>query len=86
LFVCSTSALSGPMPVAQNDPRVSPSFAALGPMYEAADLIWSWVSSRDMNQYNAEKYCKGLGGGARLSTLGEWGALRNTVHHRINPS
>jgi len=58
VFVYSASALSSIVQVGPNTPGVSPAFAALGPMYQAADLIWSWVSSQDMNQYDAEKYCK----------------------------
>jgi len=59
--------------VVPSDPRVSHAFTALGAVHEAAGLIWSAVAPKKMNQYDAEKYCQGLG--ARLPTKEDWEAL-----------
>lgn len=58
--------------VAQNDSRVSRAFAKLGDMYQAAGLIWSGVAPNQMNHYDAEKFCQGLGEQVRLPTKEEW--------------
>jgi hypothetical protein len=63
------------VPVANDDPRVSPQFTALGPMYEAASLIWSWVAPNKMSHKDAVNYCQSLGGGSRLPTEEEFEAL-----------
>ena len=61
--------------IAPNDLRVTPAFAALGNMYQVGGLIWSGVAPKEMDHYDAEKYCQGLGGGARLPTKEEFEAL-----------
>jgi len=63
--------------LASNDPRVTPAFTALGPMYQAAGLIWSGVAPKEMDHYDAEKYCQGLG--TRLPTKEEWEALSRAM-------
>jgi hypothetical protein len=54
---------------------VPPAFAALGDMYEILGLIWSGVAPNTMSQYDAEKFCQGLGEEVRLPTKEEWEVL-----------
>ncbi len=61
------------MPVVAAQGQVSQAFAALGPMHEAAGLIWSWAAPDLMNHYDAEIYCKTLR--ARLPSKQEFEAL-----------
>jgi hypothetical protein len=61
--------------IAHNDTRVTPTFAALGSMYEAAGLIWSGVAPQKMDHATAILYCQSLGEGARLPSKEEWEAL-----------
>jgi hypothetical protein len=72
----------------QDPQRVNPAFAALGNMYEAAGLIWSGVAPREMNWQEAINYCANLGGGARLPTTDEYGALSRAMslgrHYNAN--
>jgi len=75
VFYYSVSALSNIIPVVHDDPRVTRAFADIGDMYEAVGLIWSGVTPQIMNHYDAENYCKDLGGGARLPTKNEWESL-----------
>ena len=64
------------IPVRQDDPRVTPEFAALGQMFEAAGLIWSGVAKKTMDHADAIQYCQDLGQGARLPTKEEYEALK----------
>ena len=61
-----------PIPVDDHDARVTPEFAALGNMYEMANLIWSGVPARKMPWKEAVGFCKTLGKGSRLPTWSEY--------------
>jgi len=70
--------------VVPNDPRVTPAFAALGPMVEASGLIWSGVVPKEMNHEDALTYCQGLG--ARLPTHEQWEALARAMGYELAQS
>jgi hypothetical protein len=58
----------------QDDARLAraPEFQQLGPMFEAAGLIWSGISNEKLTQEEAEMFCRNLdGGGSRLPTVDE---------------
>jgi len=69
------------------DHRVPSSFAALGEMHEALGLLWSAVAPGTMSQYDAQKFCQGLGEDVRLPTAEEWEALGKIMspEERFNP-
>jgi len=60
------------VPIEQDDSRVTPDFAALGQMHQVAGLIWSGVALNTMNYTDAIRFCKTLGGKARLPTKEDW--------------
>jgi hypothetical protein len=68
------------IPLSQNDPRVTPQFAAQGLMHQAVGLIWSGVPSEAMKRDAAVQFCQSLGGGARLPTVEEWEALTRIMN------
>jgi hypothetical protein len=64
------------IPLSKNDPRVAHlkrEFVNLGKMYLVKKLIWSGIAPKDMNQGDAEKFCRDLG--ARLPTAREFFGL-----------
>lgn len=72
----------GIAPVLEDHPRfnqLSQQFRALGNMYEVAGLIWSGVAPTTMKQGDADAYCTGLGGGARLPTKDEYITLARAM-------
>lgn len=63
---------------------VSARFAGVGGdlhdnLIEVAGLIWSNVAPKTMNHRDAQNFCVGLGGGARLPTKDEYRALSQAM-------
>jgi len=71
------------IPLAHNDPRVTPQFAAQGTMYRAVGLIWSGIPSQAMKRDKAVQFCQSLGGGARLPTVEEWEAVTRVMNGNL---
>ncbi len=82
-------ALTQPIRVMENDPRITRNFAALGDMYQVGNVIWSgMLKGRNiffmkanwyMNQLDAAEYCDYVDQYARLPTLEEYDDLASAM-------
>jgi hypothetical protein len=74
-------------PVRAGDPRVTQEFGALGPMVQAAGLIWSGMAPEKLRHDDAIRFCQAVG--ARLPTVHEYrdlsGAMGGVHPSHYNP-
>ena len=70
--------------IKKNDLNLTPQFAALGDIYQAVDLIWSWISPVRMDWETAKVYCNQLKEGSRLPSSSEWENLAKWMHTDIH--